>query len=689
MTDWLRENRLRALGLVAGGSLAVQLLYLFESRRDPTFNRPIVDAQTYDQQARDFAAGKAAPRVPFWQPPLYPYALGLVYAATSDSIFAAKLVQSMLGVATCLLTVLVARRLFSGGVAVAAGLITALYGPLVFYNAQLLPAGLAALLILAAFLLFLRALDAPTPGRWLRCGVVAGLAALTVANAIVLVLLAAVWVVFRGPRRGSVLLLLGAVIAVAPVTIRNYLVAGEFVPISTNAGINLFIGNNENAWQTMAIRPGTDWSDLERMPLRDGVRSASVASAYFMKKVARYAVAHPGDFARDLLRKTRWFVNARELPRNTDLYVHASYSRALRALAWRAGPFAFPFGVVAPLALLGLVTACRRGNPAPRLAAGFVILYSLSVILFFVASRYRVVLAPFFAMFAAGGAAWLWTQRKSPRALALGIVVVAVGVAAANTTVRVPTDGVNFAAETHLFLGVRAAEEGDVALAAAEYAKALELEPGYPEAYNCIGNLRRAQGEAGAAIEAYTKAVTLNPEYAEAHNNLGLVLADRGRLDEAMEQFETAIRIRPRLAKPYHNLGLVRIQFGQAAAAVEPFRQSIRLDPLYFEALNDLAWLLAAHPDATVRNGAEAVEFAERLCRAAPELTPGMLDTLAAAYAEVGRFDAAASEAGRAVKMAEADRQWDWAMKVRGRVAEYQAGRPCRDASLAGKAAGP
>lgn len=719
-----RPDRWRGLLLVGLVSLAAHVIYLVDARHDPTFDRPVLDAQTYDQEARAIAAGHPDAREPFWQPPLYPYWLGFVYAVTADSIRTARFLQALLGVLTCLLTAALARRLFGEGVGILAGLLAALYGPLIFYDTQLLPAGLGTLLVLTAFLLLLRAVERPVPANWFGCGLVTGLAALTVGNALALVVPAAIWLVvgparlgLRGERREIVgrgrrwfalaVLLAGVAAGIAPAALRNFLVSREFVPISTNAGINLYIGNNPDAWRTMAVRPGYDWVELTRLPTRNGATTPSAANAWFVKEVVRYATADPAGFLRGLLVKAGLLLNAREIPRNTDIYVHASFSPWLHALTWRAGSFAFPFGIVGPLALLGLLTGCRRragGRRAPArppaaataapggpvaspaagrcLAAAFLLLYGASIVLFFVASRYRVVLTPFLALFAAAGIAWLWERRRSAGALLPGLTVLAAAGVAANLPVRAPADHGNFAAEMHLFLGVRAETKGNSPEAEAEYREALRIDPACGDAWFCLGNLRRARGDLDRAIEAYTRAVRFGPGSAEAHNNLAGLLLDTGRLQESIRESRAAIRLRPQSPSAYQNLGIALLRSGDGAAAADSLRQCLRLDPSRVEARVQLAWVLAAHPDGAVRAGAEAVRLAEEARRSTPDPTPMMLAALAAAYAELGRFDEALGLAEAAIGKAGAVGQPDLAAKARDLVIACRERRPYRDGTL-------
>lgn len=170
----------------------VQALFVLETAGRPAFAFPLIDSAAYHGQALDILAGRGA-REPFWQPPLYPYWLALVYHVVGTGMGAVRFVHGLLGVPVALLTFAIGCRLATRRVAGVAALLTAVYGPLVFFMGQLLPVGLATVLLLTTLLLALRALERPTGGRWLVCGLALGLTVLAVANALALaVLLAAV-----------------------------------------------------------------------------------------------------------------------------------------------------------------------------------------------------------------------------------------------------------------------------------------------------------------------------------------------------------------------------------------------------------------------------------------------------------------------------------------------------------------
>jgi Flp pilus assembly protein TadD len=144
---------------------------------------------------------------------------------------------------------------------------------------------------------------------------------------------------------------------------------------------------------------------------------------------------------------------------------------------------------------------------------------------------------------------------------------------------------------------------------------------------------------------------------AEAHFYWADLLLRQGKRDEAARHYEAALGIRPDYAEAHYQLGVIMADRKQEREAAHHFREALRLKPDWVEAMNNLAWMLGTDLNETVRNGAEAVRWAERACQLTKRQRPAMLDTLAAAYAEVGRFEEAVSttEENRALALATHD----------------------------------
>ena len=231
-------------------------------------------------------------------------------------------------------------------------------------------------------------------------------------------------------------------------------------------------------------------------------------------------------------------------------------------------------------------------------------------------------------------------------------------------------------AEAHNNLGNALLKRGSVDEAIAHYQKALQINPDNAEAHNNLGNALLQKGKVDEAIAHYQKALQLTPDNAEAHNNLGNALLQMGKLDEAIAHFQKALQIKPDYAEAHINLGNVLIRKGSVDEAIAHYQKALQINPDYAEAMNNLACVLATCPQASLRNGKQAVELAQRANQLTGDGNPVVLGTLAAAYAEAGRFPEAVATAQRALQLAETQSNTALADALRSQLKLYQAGFP-------------
>jgi protein O-mannosyl-transferase len=266
----------------------------------------------------------------------------------------------------------------------------------------------------------------------------------------------------------------------------------------------------------------------------------------------------------------------------------------------------------------------------------------------------------------------------------------------------------------HNNVGLALLEKGQMDEAVAHFRKALEAHPGFAEAHSNLGNALFRQARLDEAIREFQEAVRLDPQLASARNNLGLALLEQGRAEDALAQFFKALEVRPDIADIYNNMGTALRQLGKLAdaayccekslelqpgnavawcnlgmtlalqgdadAAINAFERSLALQPDNLQLLNNLAWALATSPEPSARNGARAVEAAQQAERLSGGKDPWVLGTLAAAYAEAGRFPEATATAQRALELATARTNSAHADVLRAHIRLYQAGSPVRDA---------
>jgi tetratricopeptide (TPR) repeat protein len=252
------------------------------------------------------------------------------------------------------------------------------------------------------------------------------------------------------------------------------------------------------------------------------------------------------------------------------------------------------------------------------------------------------------------------------------------------------------------------ANHGRTAEAVEHFRNSIQINRRQPLAYGAWGEMLFRQGRFDEAIQRYQQAVDVGPDYADAHKNLGVVLSRRGSIEAAIEQFQIALRldpgdpqtqlnlavaqatvgrldaaighcrtallIEPRLADAHGCLALALYHQRQWPEAVAQWRETLRLEPRSVAVLQLTAWALATCPDPALRNASEAVELAQRAIRLAGGPQPTLLDTLAAAYAEAGRFSEAVSAAQQALELAWKSNDLSQAAAIRQRLRLYEAG---------------
>jgi tetratricopeptide (TPR) repeat protein len=230
-------------------------------------------------------------------------------------------------------------------------------------------------------------------------------------------------------------------------------------------------------------------------------------------------------------------------------------------------------------------------------------------------------------------------------------------------------------AEAHNNLGAAFQRQGNSARAAEHFERAVSLDPDHAEAHNNLGIILERRGDLVRAAERYERALQIDPDFAEAHSNLGNVLLSRGDLAGARARYESALGVQPNFAEAHNNLGFVLARQGDLRGAVSHYRRALEIRPTLFHAATGLAWALATSEDASLRDGNEALAWAEHCADATDYRDPACLETLAAAYAELGDFEQAIRWQSQAVSLLPADRNAD----LRARLHLYRSGTPYRE----------
>ncbi len=210
------------------------------------------------------------------------------------------------------------------------------------------------------------------------------------------------------------------------------------------------------------------------------------------------------------------------------------------------------------------------------------------------------------------------------------------------------------------------------------FAHALEIVPTNPAAEFALGVGLENEGQPSQAMVHYRVAVAIDPLQKNAHYNLGQLLRKQGYWQQAADQYAAALRAEPNDLPSRLNFASALLRLGQTQAAVNQWEEALKIDPDSAEALNNLAWVLATSEAAELRDGQRAVQLAERACELTQSKQTIMVGTLAAAYAEAGRFAAAVATARKACALASANGEQELLEKNQQLLEQYQAGKACR-----------
>ena len=267
-------------------------------------------------------------------------------------------------------------------------------------------------------------------------------------------------------------------------------------------------------------------------------------------------------------------------------------------------------------------------------------------------------------------------------------------------------------ADCHFALGKALAKQGRLDQAVEQARRALELAPEHWDAIQALPEWLSDSGRKKEAVAACQESLRINPvnpethfalaasfadlgdqtdaaihfrlatvlktNWPDAHDRLGLALISLKRWDEAAAQLLRAVELNPQDPTFHYDLASCRAGQGQVTAAIAEYREVLKLHRKYVPALNDLAWILATYPDDGVRDGAEAVQLARQACELSNRKNSLFLKTLAAAYAENGKFDEAMATAREAIEAARTAGESDEVGANQKLLELYQAKLPYR-----------
>jgi 4-amino-4-deoxy-L-arabinose transferase-like glycosyltransferase len=569
---WRPIHTYVSLALILAFTAGLGAAAIFQYRDSPFFNLPIIDEEAYVKWAEEIAAGDVIGSKVFYQDPLYPYSLALLFAVFGKSFFAVRVAQAMMGTLAVALVFWTGRRLMGDRAGLLAAGILAGYKGLYYFD--LMIGKEPEVLLLSALSAALGVWAAERPRsflRWFLLGFSLALLTLLRGNFQLvagLILIGSALFARADDWRGRLLrplaVGLGLAVLIVPVTLRNYRVGGELVLTTSQGGANFYLGNNEAAngrYATLPfVRANPEWEAIDfkaEAEKRSGHElKPSQVSGFWFREAFAWIGKNPGKAFKLLLHKARLMVHQHEIADNHSLYLmREEFVPAL----WI--PF-LGLGLLWGPAMVGMAVVCRRDRRAVYPAA-FTLLYAASMIPFFIVDRYRVPCLPALAVFGAAAVEWAGERTRARWARSFGP-----GLAALITVIG------------FLALGL---------LPTTESAAPMGME------YYLLGNGYLKTGQPAEAINWYDKALAARPDLSDAVKNRGIAMGMIKGPD--IDQMMGEVNRGGKSAAELSDLGKQLEGAGQSKPAVAAYEKALSVNPDYFFAHARLGYLYATNPE--------------------------------------------------------------------------------------------
>lgn len=628
MKEAPRLSRSKIYLLVFLTTVTIRLLTVVEyGLVDPAFQYPIVDELTNVDQARGFLAEGPGHGAPYWKPPGYPLLLSVIalpwqeiglkgQAVPISYAWIVKVIQSLLDGVTSILIAAIAGRCCGRRAALLAGLLYAIAWMPIYFCSQFLDTTLFTFLILLSVSLAISAASESRVIPWALVGLAIGVAAITRATAlpVAIALAGSAWLTtgsYLQRSSRSLAVLLGCAFSVLPIFAVNMKIGGEPVLISSNGGINFYIGNRTGdgigADGLTSVAAGPRWDDL--LKITSDIDSESQRSRHYYRITWEEISDSPSLWLKKMTRKAAALLSARDVPNNKNLIEEKNRSLSMRILAWLPGAS----GILIALTLAGLLLG-RKGLRQSDLPV-ILTLATLALVAwaFFVAGRYRVPILALGCIVASRGLITRGVTFKSIllySSILLGVYLIPVPERQMMEQYCIDPVAIGYMYEQK--------QEPDQA--AKWYRQSLEQDPDDVRALHNLGHLAQEAHQIDDALNYFQKATEVDPDHSPSWNSLGALLVPIDQ-ERALRSFRQAVKRDPQYAGAWVNLGQLLERQGELPKALDAFQMARRLNPKKY-----LATILEARIQLKMHSPRNAARLLQRVPRSG--LEPGISELL-------------------------------------------------------------
>ncbi|MCP4704789.1 MAG: hypothetical protein GY865_09285 [candidate division Zixibacteria bacterium] len=552
---FIRDYPLFAILIFAGIVRGIFLLYYYY---DEQWDHLLVDSLFHNYWALSIADGDILGQEPFFRAPLYIYLLGGLYSIFGGSILIARIFGFIIGILSVYITGQIAFKLFGKISAILAALIHAIYPIAIYFESELLVDSLFTFLFELSILCLLKTIETKALKWYGLTGLIIGLAALTKPTILALLPVYIIWIFINTKNLKqsllhSIILIGSLILIILPVTVRNLIVADDFVLISSSGGINFYIGNNASADGSTASMPsplGHNWQikDINYIAENESNRElkASEISNFWFNKSFDWIIDNKIEFFKLYLYKLGLSFNNLEISNNRDLNIFFNNNPVLRL-----NPINFAFILALVSISIFFLRINRKWNRQILFVIIMITLYLLLISLFFINARYRLPVIPLLIILASYGLSNLLSIDFISKFLKQHMITLVIGVG--------------------VFL---------VSFIPSPKTESKNIGGGL---FN-QANFNLYQGNYKTATDLYNQLLNSNPSFPDANLNLGVTWLRQGIGDSAEQYFSNEIKLFPKRPDGYVNIASLRLLNNEYLESIIYADSALALKPYHSQA---------------------------------------------------------------------------------------------------------
>ncbi len=555
------------LSIVILIALGLRVIYLLQVKSQGWFIAPGMDPAFYAVWAEDILNGDASNYIPFPRAPLYAYLLAVIKGILGDSWLIPRMLNILADIISIATIYFITKRIAGNTPAVYTAMIFACAGVTIYYSGEILMTSIATSLMAALLFALITYNKKPSILYATLSGGILAFFSLLRPNVLLLIPItlmlimkanhnetkSKLMIVYGVSHLGTILLIL------SPALIVNFQATYKLIPVSTQGGVNFYIGNAEDAdgWSSTLPGVGADWSDHDVRTIAelDAGRNLTITEtgSQLWKMGFREILESPLGWTELMLKKILLVINRREIGNNRPLSLASEASPVMKIL------FTLSIGLLLPFILLA--SLMNRTKPEIRIIILLSSVYAISIVVFFVNSRYRMPLLPVAAILGGIGLDYFVSiVKEKRRPQKMQILVFTTGIILA-LPFWVGSKFEN-SAQSEYIAGNGLLRIGDYEEALNRYKTALKAEPNYRNLNLNMGVAYLSLGDTASAEEVFIRELERHPSNLRALNNLGAIAEQRHNIERAEQLYNQALSISPHYTDARLNLGRVLLKLG-------------------------------------------------------------------------------------------------------------------------------